>query len=220
MLTAAFAALGTWQVERRAWKLDLIARVEHRLSVQPVPAPGPGAWSRIDRADDEYRRIRLSGRFIPDRRTLVFASTRYGPGYWLIEPFHEARGFTVLVNRGFVPTLRYRGAEPAEPALVTGLLRLTEPDGDLLRSNDPGAGLWYSRDVAAIGRARRLGTVAPYFVDAAASPDPDAFPRGGLTVVAFSNNHLAYAITWYSLAAMAAAMTVRLVRKAGRDGSG
>jgi surfeit locus 1 family protein len=211
IVTLGFAALGTWQVERRAWKLDLIARVERRLAAAPAPAPGPERWSRIDRVGDEYARIEMAGRFLTGRDTRVSATTIDGPGYWLMTPFRDDRGFVVLVNRGFVPT---RDAVPADRATrVTGLLRLGEPGGDLLRRNRPAADRWYSRDVGAIAASRRLGRVAPYFVDAAATPDRQAYPRGGLTVVAFPNNHLAYAATWYVLAAMTAGATLLSLRR-------
>jgi surfeit locus 1 family protein len=83
-------------------------------------------------------------------------------------------------------------------------LRLPEPVGGFLRTNDPAANRWYSRDVEAIANARRLGPVAPFFIDADASPDPKAYPVGGLTVVRFSNNHLVYALTWFALAGLCA----------------
>lgn len=210
LATIGFAWLGTWQVERRAWKLDLIARVEQRLAAAPVPAPGRADWPTVSRARDEYRRVRVTGRYLPGRHTLVSASTDLGPGYWLMTPLRDARGFTVLVNRGFVPSTRTAVADG--PAAVIGLLRLTEPRGDLLRSNDPVSDRWYSRDVAAIAAARRLDPVAPYFIDAAATADANAFPRGGLTVVSFPNNHLAYALTWYTLAAMVGAATIFVLR--------
>ena len=43
-VVAGLVALGVWQLERRAWKLDLIARVDARLAAGPVAAPGPGRW--------------------------------------------------------------------------------------------------------------------------------------------------------------------------------
>ncbi|WP_174292577.1 SURF1 family protein [Sphingomonas bacterium] len=208
-----FGWLGAWQVERRAWKLDLIARVEHRLAAAPVEAPGPAMWPSISRGQDEYRRVRVTGRFLARRRTLVAASTDEGPGFWLMMPLREARGFTVLVNRGFVPSPREAAAVPEGAASLIGLLRVSEPGGDLLRSNDAAAGRWYSRDVAAIAAARRIGPVAPYFIDAAAGPDARPYPHGGLTMVTFPNNHLAYAATWFTLAAMVAGATVFVVRQ-------
>jgi surfeit locus 1 family protein len=86
---------------------------------------------------------------------------------------------------------------------VTGLLRISETGGAYLRANEPAANRWYSRDVAAIAAARGLTDVAPYFIDADASGgQSDAGPIGGLTVIAFSNNHLQYALTWFGLALM------------------
>jgi surfeit locus 1 family protein len=87
---------------------------------------------------------------------------------------------------------------------LTGLLRISEPGGGFLRANDPGHDRWYSRDVAAIAASRHIDAIAPYFIDAGASADPAALPVGGLTVIAFPNNHLVYALTWFGLAIMAA----------------
>jgi surfeit locus 1 family protein len=194
---AALIALGTWQVERRAWKLDLIARVDARIHAAPVPAP---FHSRIDK-QDEYRRIIASGRFITGKDALVQASTIRGPGWWVMTPLATPKG-TLLVNRGYVPK-RKSPAVPSGPVTITGLLRLSEPGGGFLRSNDPGADRWYSRDVAAISRRTGVATQA-YFVDAEAGPETPGQPIGGLTVVTFTNNHLGYAITWYTLAMMTA----------------
>jgi surfeit locus 1 family protein len=204
LLIAGLLALGTWQVQRRAWKLDLIARVERHLANAPVPAP-PAA-----RAEEAYRRVWLSGRFLHDRETKVQALTERGAGFWLLTPLVTDRG-TVLVNRGFVPLERVAVSRPAGTVRVTGLLRLSEVGGGFLRTNDPVAGRWYSRDVAAIEQRQGL-RLLPYFVDADATPNPGGYPVGGLTVVAFRNHHLVYALTWYALAALTAWAMVLLVR--------
>lgn len=175
------------------------------MRAPPAAAPGPADWPGIADAADAYRHVRLDGRFLHDRTTLVQAVTALGGGFWVMTPLRTADGFAVLVNRGFVPAGRRDPAgwrRPAGDVPVTGLLRITEPGGAFLRSNDPAAGRWYSRDVVAIAAARGLTGAAPYFVDADAAPDRDGLPVGGLTVVAFRNDHLVYAITWYTLAAM------------------
>nr|WP_245968530.1 SURF1 family protein [Hephaestia caeni] len=209
MLIAGFAALGVWQVERLHWKLDLIARVDARIHAAPVPAPGPADWRSITAKSAAYRHVAVEGRYRPGA-TLVLANTDLGPGFWVLSPLEATRGFTVLVNRGFVgqdhtPAML---APPAGTQRVTGLLRVTEPGGAFLRHNDPAHDRWYSRDVAAIARARGLGTVAPYFIDADRAADhaanPRAMPVGGLTVVHFRNAHLVYAITWFALALLSA----------------
>ena len=227
VVAVACAALGSWQVQRRAWKLDLIERVEQRVHAPPVAAPSPGQWPQVSAATDEYRAVRLQGRFLHDLETLVQANTELGAGFWVLTPLQRNDGTVVLVNRGFVPSDARtrdtrRDMEPEGETTVTGLLRITEPGGGFLRLNDAQADRWYSRDVAAIGVAHGLDTkrLAPYFVDEAASAGraPDAWPRGGLTVIQFRNSHLVYAITWFTLALMAAAGAAHVWRSDKRPG--
>ena len=215
---AGLVALGTWQVERRAWKLDLIARVDERVHAPPVAAPGPAQWPQVTAASDAYRHVQVTGRFVAAADTLVQASTELGAGFWVLTPLRRDDGSVVLVNRGFVPPeLRERAAHGGgggnSPATVSGLLRITEPGGGFLRSNDAAANRWYSRDVRAIAAARGLPVVAPYFIDADAGPLSDTAPVGGLTVVSFHNNQLVYAITWYTLALMTAWAACRVMRE-------
>ncbi|WP_370880112.1 SURF1 family protein [Labrys monachus] len=216
-LVAAFAvigltSLGVWQIERRAWKLDLIARVDRRVHAAPAPAPGPAAWPALNAGDDAYRRVAVGGRFLAGRDALVQAVTERGAGYWVLTPFQADGGFVVLIDRGFVPADAAKHIPASQATTVTGLLRMTEPGGAFLRHNDPAGGRWYSRDVAAIAGAAGLPQAAPYFIDAdATAADPGA-PIGGLTVIAFPNNHLVYALTWFGLALMAAGWSVFLAR--------
>lgn len=220
-LVALFVALGIWQVERRAWKHRLIATVEARIHAAPAPPPGVERWEGMSRASDGYRRVRATGQYLRGHDTFVRATTELGPGYWVITPF-DAGAFILLVNRGFVPADRRDDAPrpPIGPATVTGLLRLSEPGGGFLRANDPAAGRWYSRDVAAIARARRIGPVAPYFIDADAATGPTRYPVGGLTVVRFPDNHLVYALTWFALAGLSGWGGWRALRGDGDEAAG
>ena len=144
--------------------------------------------------------------------------TEEGGGFWVLTPLRRPDASLVLVNRGFVPSDRKdpttrQDGRIAGTTTVTGLLRLTEPGGAFLRSNDPKDGRWYSRDVAAIGAAQGLFDLAPYFIDADAAPkNPGGLPIGGLTVIAFPNNHLVYAITWYAMALLLAGACVYALR--------
>ncbi len=205
---AGFSALGIWQLERRVWKLDLIDRVEHRLQAAPVAAPGPADWAAVNTADDEYRQLVVQGRFLDDRETLVQAVSDLGAGFWVMAPLRTDDGFTVLVNRGFVPSdkrdpvTRPAGKPSGEHTEIHGLLRMSEPKGGFLRNNDPTGHRWYSRDVQAIAAAQGVAQVASYFIDADATPNPGGWPVGGLTVVSFHNSHLVYAVTWFALALM------------------
>jgi len=209
---AGLITLGCWQVQRRAWKLDLIERVESRIHAVPVDAPGPGQFSQVSAERDEYRHVRVAGHYLPGKDTRVQAVTSLGGGFWLLSPFQADNGSVILVNRGFIRPNGSSGAPPQAQTQVTGLLRLSEPGGGFLRHNAPAEERWYSRDVAAIAAARRLHNVAPYFIDldgAAHAADPTQ-PVGGLTVTRFANNHLQYALTWFGLALMVAGAAARV----------
>ena len=216
-------ALGVWQVQRLQWKQALIERIEQRVHAVPVAAPGKVEWTGIKRELNEYTRVQITGRFDHARETLVRASTELGSGFWVLTPMQTTAGFWVLVNRGFVSAaLRAQASRPDSGNLqvISGLLRLSEPGGSWLQSNDAASGRWYSRDVQAIAAsvaldaqpgARGTTQVAPYFIDAGASQDAAAWPRRGLTVLSFNNNHAVYAVTWFVLAAMVAAAMAYLV---------
>ncbi|KQW41140.1 MULTISPECIES: SURF1 family protein [unclassified Roseateles] len=214
LASIGFLALAAWQWQRLGWKQDLIARVEQRLKAEPLEPP------RVASKDDEYRRIRLRGQF-ERSEALVQANTELGGGYWVFAPLRLNDGRAILINRGFVPPDRRapeQHAAPDGPLELTGLLRLTETGGGPLRKNVPAEGRWYSRDVAGI--AAQLGVAeraAPFFIDEAADPaQPQRYPRPGLTVVRFANNHAVYAATWLALAVMAAAASGYLIREQRR----
>jgi surfeit locus 1 family protein len=241
LLFAGFIALGTWQLQRLQWKVELIERVEQRVHAAPVPAPGPEHWPHVNAEADEYRHVRVTGTFLYELTTRVQATTALGGGYWLLTPLRSRNGYVVLVNRGFIPAKapdrgrrdssnETRGTRDAHEhqshagrgvSVVNGLLRMSEPGGAYLRNNDPAANRWYSRDVQAIAAARGLPEIAPYFMDADARQEPadeksgegsaDA-PIGGLTVISFQNNHLVYALTWYALALMVAGACLWVAR--------
>lgn len=217
MTIAGLLALGIWQLERLEWKRALIARVELRVHAAPVPPPTPAQWPDIDAPGYEYRRLALSGRFLHEQETLVRASTVAGPGWWVMTPLLLQDGTAVLVNRGYVPpelrdpATRHR-SQPEGQQTVTGLLRLSEPGGGILRSNQPLFERWYSRDVAAITTRRGLSNVAPYFVDAEGGSAATDQPQGGLTVLHFRNSHLSYALTWFAMAVLLAVASACLLR--------
>lgn len=215
LVFAGFVALGNWQLERRVWKLALMERVEQRVNAPAVAAPGVAQWSSVNRSDNEYSHVVLRGRFLQQQDTLVVAATELGSGYWVMSPFELHSGGIVLVNRGFIRQGVTPLAPPLERVEISGLLRVSEPDGSALRNNDPAAGRWYSRDVEAIAASHNL-RVAPYFVDAAAKMPGSrgaSAPSGGHTVIQFHNSHLVYAVTWYALALMVIVAAVLVVRE-------
>ena len=211
---AVLVSLGNWQVERLAWKEDLIARATERPAGPVQDLPAPSTWPSLDVAENEYRPFRLSGRFMHEAEVAVFTSLTdpkgaySGPGYWVVTPFLLEGGGTVLVNRGFVPQDRRQPAERGETpssdrATVTGLLRPDETPNFFTPDDQPDENLFFARNVEAIAAAKHLAQpVAPFTIDlVAAETPPGGLPQAGETRMIFTNSHLGYAITWYGLAA-------------------
>jgi surfeit locus 1 family protein len=216
----SFILLGNWQLDRRIWKLDLIQRVETRVHASPESAPDMNQWQTISKDANEYRRVSVNGNFLSNKDTLVVAATELGSGYWVLTPFKRVDGSIVLINRGFIS----QGVQPTPPLTglrqVVGLLRMTEPEGSVLRTNEPILDRWYSRDVTAIAAQKNL-IAAPYFIDAEKrdleepplNTQIGQFPVGGLTRVSFYNSHMVYAVTWYGLAIMIIGAGVIIIRE-------
>lgn len=224
-------ALGTWQLQRLAWKEALIAQVDARVDSTPVPAPGPEQWPALDLAEEEYQPVTVTGTFDERREVYVsFTQTRPraafgGVGYLVMTPLLTPDGWAVYVNRGFVPAdRRYPNqrpeGSPEGETTVTGLLRQPVPKpwfvGDGISDN-----IWFSRDPAlwAETYGAPSSEVAPYIIDALYDPDlPGGLPEGGTTLVAFPNSHLGYAITWYGLALALVGVFVTFARRRLKDG--
>lgn len=220
---ALFVGMGLWQVQRLAWKEALIARVDNGLRAPPV---GVGNLPRALAGDQakgmEYRRLAARGEWITQATTLVAGPSSMGTGYWALTPLRLGDGRIVYVNRGFVPMGTTRASviaiTPAGPADVVGLLRVSEPKGSFLRPNRPDADLWYARDIAAIAQKHGVAAETGWFIDAqtiAMMADASALakqPVAGLTVISFPNNHLGYAITWFTLALLCLGAIILAVR--------
>jgi surfeit locus 1 family protein len=207
---AILISLGMWQLERKAWKEGLLAQIQARAYGEPGEIAPPATWGSWRAEADEFRRVRVTGTFRHDLETLVHGlmpASRGAPaqGFYVFTPLERSDGTTLIVNRGFVPTelketeKRAEAQVPGEVAL-TGLVRAPEARPQFVPPNDPARGTWFVRDVAEIARARSLERVAPFYVDADATPNPGGWPRGGQANLTLSNNHLQYAFTWFGIA--------------------
>lgn len=209
--------LGTWQLERLQWKEGLIAAREAGLRAAPASLP-----ATLDAARPlEFHPLRAEGQFLNDRELYLNAQSLRGEaGFHIVTPLRLADGAVLLVDRGFVPTDRKapptrQAGELAGSVTITGLLRLA-PEGKpgwFTPDNDPARNSWFTVDIAAMARAAGVGRVLPFYVDADASPNPGGLPQGGQTPIDLPNNHLQYAITWYSLALALIAIYIRFARR-------
>ncbi|KAI9488273.1 SURF1 family-domain-containing protein [Zychaea mexicana] len=225
MCTVPFIAfgLGTWQVQRLRWKVNLIQEMEERMEKRPIPLP-----RRINQdalSDYEYRKVSVTGKYRHDQEMLLGPRTRGDgqAGYFLVTPLVRENGTTILVKRGWVPLdkkdKRVRPDSLTDDTVeVEGLLRMSEkrnaftPDNDLMNNQ------WYWTDVETMAK---LTGAEPLLVERVSYLSPNTeytlidkgIPVGRSPVVEVRNSHLNYIVTWYSLSAFTSVMLWRLLKK-------
>lgn len=196
--------LGTWQLDRLAWKTALIDSFESRVSAPPVPAP-----AALDDVDAwRFRHVQATGHFLNDKEVQLTGRPYEGnAGFHVVTPFVVDGGPTVLVNRGWVPMDRRLPSArpetlPAGTVTVNGIVRDAGRKGYFVPENEPGREIWFTIEPAQIATHLGIGPVADYYIDAL-RPDgrPTVLPIGAVATIQVRNEHLQYAITWFLLAA-------------------
>lgn len=202
--------LGNWQVTRLQWKLDLIKAAETRAYQSPSALPA----GYLNEENHLYLRVMAEGIYQHDLERRIKAVTGLGPGYWVMTPLLMKESH-IWVNRGFIPQGSFTPSlvYPEGLQKIEGLLRFSEPDGTALEKNDPLQGRWYSPDIPALNLDVGLVGEGNFYIDAIHQLPQGAWPRGGMTKLAFRNHHLIYAVTWYTMATMLAAVMVYLIRR-------
>lgn len=210
--------LGNWQWHRKAWKEDLIAKIDARRTAEPVSYPVALA-KYVKDGDVEYLHVRVTGTFDYSHERHLYApgvETQGWNVYTLLKP--EGGLPPVFVNRGWVPDTLKDPSKRTEGQVqglvtVTGLARLPEHKGWFTPDNDYAANEWYWRDIDAMRwgaqgppsplqfNAESQQAYAPFSIDADVTPEnPGGWPRGGTTLINLPNSHLQYVVTWYGLA--------------------
>lgn len=212
--------LGTWQVERLHWKENLIAMREARSSAPPIALPADDA----DSASFEFSKARVVGRFLNDKEMLLAARSHNGNvGFHVVTPLVAEDGRAVLVDRGWIPLewkdpATRRQGELDGTVTVEALLRGSQKPNWLVPDNRPAEGVWFYVDVAAMAKWAGLSRARPYFLEAGPAPNPGGYPIGGQSRIELPNNHLQYAITWYSFAVSLAVIYFLYHRRLAKEG--
>jgi cytochrome oxidase assembly protein ShyY1 len=218
-MLALFIGLGVWQLQRRVEKHALIAALTERLAAAPEALPSPLQWNALIPATDEFRRVHLTATYAPLPDAMVYSSGSAvrgdiaGPGTWAFLPARLSDGETVVINTGFVEnTMQDRSQQDrvvsrlvtGAPVALTGYLRFPEKAGLLTPAENLASRLWFTRDHLAM--ARELGwdkagaPLAPFYVDLESPVPPSGIPKPGPLEVHLKDDHMQYAITWFTLA--------------------
>ncbi|XP_048204759.1 surfeit locus protein 1 [Perognathus longimembris pacificus] len=224
LIPATAFGLGTWQVQRRKWKLKLIEELEARVMAEPIPLPA----DPVELKSLEYRPVRVRGHFDHSKELYMMPRTMVDPareaqeagrlsssaesGAHVVTPFHcTDLGVTILVNRGFVPRkkvdpeTRQKG-QTAEEVDLVGIVRLTETRKPFVPENNPERNRWHYRDLDAMAK---ITGAEPVFIDADFKSTVPGGPVGGQTRVTLRNEHMQYILTWYGLCAATSYLWVK-----------
>ncbi len=199
---AILVGLGVWQLQRLAWKERILAEITARMD-DALPAL-PAA---PDETRDEYRRVRLTGQIEAGEVHVLTSQPPAGPGYLVIAPLALPDGRRVMVQRGFVPEAGKPAPRPGGRVTVDGNILWPDDRNPYTPAPNAERNIWFARDVAPMAAA--LGT-EPLLVVAREAIGPGLSPAP--VSVNIANDHLGYALTWFGLAAVWAAMTVGFLR--------
>ncbi len=191
---AVLLALGTWQVQRLAWKTAILERLDAAAAAPPVP---------LGDAPEPYTRVTTNGRFDFTREAMLGLEVRGTVlGGNLLTPLLREGQPPLLVNRGWVPLQRDEAVErPEGEVTITGYIRPPDAANSLAARDDVAGRRFYSFDPAAIARGLDLPPPLPFALVVLGTPQPNQLPAPATTLPRPDNPHLGYALTWYGLAA-------------------
>ncbi|MHA7873835.1 SURF1 family protein [Roseivivax sp.] len=202
--TAILISLGVWQVQRLAWKEGILAQIEERISGPAEPLPRV-----IDPEAQRYQPVALEGEIQAGELHVLVSVKRQGPGYRIIAPFETEDGRRVLLDRGFVPEASRDAPRRTGPTEVSGNLHWTDDRTSSTPENDVEGNIWFARDIAPMAEA--LGTEPLLVIARAETPPAPGIAPLPVSTRGIPNDHLQYAITWFSLAAIWIAMTLAYI---------
>lgn len=197
--------LGTWQLQRKAWKEKLIATVTGRITQAPQPLAPRTQWPALTADEREYAHVKFTATFLPGEAYVYTAGSSLRPdvtdqGFWVFAPAKLDDGAVILINRGFVPNGHKETGTPTAPVELVGYMRWPEEHGMFAPADDIKANLFFTRDQNAMAAAHHWQLDAPFYIDQEAPPPPGGLPKPGKIEVTLPNNHWQYALTWYGLA--------------------
>ncbi len=190
-------SLGFWQVDRLAEKEAQLAEIESRISAAPVPLP-----TEVTEEADKYLPVTVAGEMLPGEIHVLVSVKQVGPGYRIIQAL-RADDRTILVDRGFVPTTAKQADRRTGQMEITGNLHWPDEVDSYTPEADIDGNIWFARDVPALAAALKT---EPVLLIARSETDPNVTPLP-VDTAGIPNDHLQYAITWFGLALVWAAMT-------------
>ena len=191
--TAILLSLGIWQLQRLAWKQEVLRAIESKILAPAVKIPQtvlPDAHSLLP--------VRAEGRYKGDTVRVLVSQKIYGAGYRLITAFELVDGRTIMLDRGFTSVRLEMPSTPEGRGQVIGNLQWPQEIDSFTPENDLAANIWFARDVARLADHLKAEPVLLVLRDSSFETEA-ATPLPKMTAN-IPNDHMNYAITWFSLA--------------------
>ena len=203
-------SLGVWQIQRLAWKEMILEQIEERIIQPPVAIP-----EVPNRTADKYLSVTAQGYLKPEYLRVLVSQKRIGAGYKLISPF-VMDGRTILLDRGFISVNDDLPGDIAAQvqSTVIGNLHWPEEIDKYTPAPDIAKNIWFARDVDAMAKA--LNTDPIMIVLREISPNQPSIRPIPVDTQNIPNDHLQYAITWFSLALIWGAMTAYFLQRSNK----
>lgn len=208
---AVLVSLGTWQLKRLAWKEEILAEIDARITAAPLPLAGIAADADADAL--RYTPVRASGVAGPEEIHVLTSVEGVGAGYRLIVPL-QTQTRRVMLDLGYIPLGAKNESRAYGPVTVTGNLQWPRDKTNWTPKPDARQGIWYSREVPDL--AAVLNTEPLMIVARQVEGGPPTQPLP-VTSAGIPNDHLGYAITWFGLALVWAVMSLVLIRRTLRS---
>lgn len=210
---AILLSLGVWQMQRLGWKQAVLADIEARIAGAPGALP-----LQIDEKRDKYAPVSVVGDLAAPELHVLIGAKDLGAGYRLIQPL-EIGDRRIMVDRGFIALAAKDAPRALGPVRLTGNLHWPQEVDGYTPSPDAEKAIWFARDVPAMAAALKTEPVL-LVVRSQEGGTPVGITPLPVGSAGIANDHLQYAITWFSLAFLWLAMTVYLLwrmRCSGRE---
>jgi surfeit locus 1 family protein len=183
-------SLGSWQLYRLNWKLNLLSEIENSLKNDPVEL------SKVDKKN--YLRIKTSGIIDFNKQIYLYNLNESGkPGFEVINPI-IINNENYLINRGWIPFNKKDKPEVnlINESNIVGTLKLQHEASTFKPDNDINKNYWFT-----LNREDIFKYTGKKFSDYIIYLNGDyKLPKPKVITANISNNHKKYAITWFSMA--------------------
>ena len=197
--TACLLYLGKWQIDRLYWKLGVLNKIDQKIAAAPVPLPVEPSESV-----HKYLSVEISGQFLQESIRVLASKKRYGAGYRIIHVF-RTNGRRLLVDLGFVGLETDYDVDLINDISLVGNLHWPDEVDNFTPEPDLENNIWFARNVERVASALKTEPILLILKDSTLK-DQNITPMP-IDTTHIPNDHLQYAITWFSLAIIWALMS-------------